>query len=130
MNEHIDSVTLLFLMLCWLVFGSILPNLLLPGYGKTDTVLLCTLVPVVFLLSDCLSYPFYPMLTGERDIPAASWRIPYVTLAACAYALVKIPMPWMDMKPLALLGALAVLEMVGMLLVRRMYLKNLERKLR
>lgn len=130
LNEHIDSVTLLFLMLCWLVFGSILPNLLLPGYGEINTILLCTLVPVVVLLSACLSYPFYPMLTGDRDLPAASWRIPYITLAACVYALVKIPMPWVDVKPLALLGMLAALEMVGMLLVRRIYLKNLERKLR
>lgn len=130
LNEQIDSVILLFLMLCWLVFDNIFPNLLLPGYGKTDTVLLCILVPMVLLMSACLSYPFYPMFTGEIEIPAAGWRIPYVTLAACAYALVKIPMPWVDVKPLAFLAALAVLELSGMLLVRRMYNKYLVRKVR
>lgn len=123
-EDIVDSAVFAVLILCWLVFGNILPDLLFPWQGRISMAFFCVIYPAFYLLTACLSDPFYKVLTGTEELPGVGRRIPYVTLAACLYAVVKIPMPWTDVRPLASLAALGLLELFFMLSLQRIHMEK------
>lgn len=118
--EEVETAAETWTFLCWLIFGNILPVLLLPGYEEAGTVILCTLLPVVILWCSCLSGPIYMVLTGAEELPPVWRRVPYLTLAAWTYAVMAVSMPWTNAVLPAALAGLAILELALKLGVQRL----------